>query len=138
MHKPDWFSWCPSCLGGVFLAVVALSSSATLLAEAVSPHAKVWAVPLGEVEWKDGFWAKRFATNRDRSLPAMWAIMKGTEYKPFLQNFLIAAGDAEGDYHGAQWNDGDFYKFLEAVTATYAVTHDPQQLAILDQSIDAI
>ena len=64
--------------------------------------------------------------------------MKGTKYKPFYQHFLIAAGDIEGDYHGAQWNDGDFYKFLEAVCATYAVTRDPQLEAILDQSIDAI
>ncbi len=37
-----------------------------------------------------------------------------------------------------QWNDGDFYKFLEGVTATYAVTHDAKLLSILDPSIDAI
>ena len=95
-------------------------------------------MPLEDVRWTEGFWANRFAVNRDQSLPAMWEIMKGTEYKPFLVHFLIAAGDVEGDYHGAQWNDGDFYKFLEGVTATYAVTRDPKLLAILDQSIDAI
>jgi DUF1680 family protein len=107
-------------------------------AEVASPHAVVRPVPLGDVKWTEGFWANRFAVNRDRSLPKMWAIMKGTEYKPFLVNFLIAAGDLDGDYHGAQWNDGDFYKFLEGVTATYAMAHDPKLLAILDQSIDAI
>jgi DUF1680 family protein len=68
----------------------------------------------------------------------MWEIMRGTEYKPFYQHFLIAAGDVEGNYHGAQWNDGDFYKFLEAVCAVYAVTRDPQLQQILDQSIHAI
>ena len=36
------------------------------------------------------------------------------------------------------WNDGDFYKFLEAVCAVYAVTRDPQLANILDQSVDAI
>lgn len=103
-----------------------------------SPHAAVRTVQLDDVRWTDGFWADRFATNRDRSIPAMWEIMRGTQYKPFLQHFLIAAGDLPGDYHGAAWNDGDFYKFLEACSATYAVSSDPALLQILDQSIDAI
>jgi DUF1680 family protein len=103
-----------------------------------SPHAVVRAVRLDEVRWTEGFWSDRFATCRDRSLPAMWELMRGTKYKPYLQHFLIAAGDIEGEYHGAQWNDGDFYKFLEAVCAVNAVTHDPQLTEILDRSIDAI
>jgi DUF1680 family protein len=107
-------------------------------AEMASPHARVRSVPLEAVHWTDGFWAQRFAVNRERSLPAMWEIMRGTQHKPYLQHFHIAAGEAEGRYRGAAWNDGDFYKFLEAVAATYAVTGDPQLLAILDESIDAI
>ena len=66
-----------------------------------SPHAVVRPVPLDEVRWTEGFWADRFATCRDRSLPAMWELMRGTKYKPYLQHFLIAAGDIAGDYHGA-------------------------------------
>ncbi len=120
------------------LAVAACTSTVAWADETVSAHAVVRPVPLVDVKWTEGFWAERFAVNRDRSLPAMWEIMKGTEYKPFLVNFMVAAGDQEGDYHGAQWNDGDFYKFLEGVTATYAVTRDPNLLAILDQSIDVI
>ena len=53
-------------------------------------------VPLADVHWTDGFWANRFAVNRERSIPAMWEIMQGTEYKPFLVHFLIAAGDVRG------------------------------------------
>ena len=68
----------------------------------------------------------------------MWEIMKGTKYKPFYQNFLVAAGDTQGDFHGAQWNDGDFYKFLEAVCGVYATTQDPELEAILNKSIAAI
>jgi DUF1680 family protein len=103
-----------------------------------SPHVVARPLPLSNVTWTDGFWAQRFDVNRQKSIPAMWEIMRGTDHKPFLVHFQIAAGDADGDYHGAAWNDGDFYKFLEGVTATYAVTRDPQLLAILDQSIDAI
>ena len=64
--------------------------------------------------------------------------MKSGKHKPFLGHFLIAAGDAEGDYHGAPWNDGDFYKFLEAVTALHAVDPSPELAGILDESIAAI
>jgi DUF1680 family protein len=108
-----------------------------------SRFAKLRSVRLDELRWtrgetSHGFWADRFDTLHKRSIPAMWEIMKGTRYKPFYQHFLIAAGDIEGDYHGAQWNDGDFYKFLEAVCATYAVTRDPELARILQQSIDAI
>jgi uncharacterized protein len=122
----------------VVLAASIWARPAARAAEPGSLHAVVEAVPLEDVHWTEGFWANRFATNRDRSIPAMWEIMRGTQYKPFLVHFLIAAGDVEGDYHGAPWNDGDFYKFLEGVTATYAVTHDAKLLAILDPSIDAI
>jgi uncharacterized protein len=101
-------------------------------------HSVVQPVELDEVHWTGGFWADRFKMVHEKSIPAMWEIMKGTKYKPFYQNFLIAAGELEGEYHGAQWNDGDFYKFLEAVCAVYATTHDPQLEAILDQSIVAI
>ncbi len=103
-----------------------------------SPSAQVQSVGLDEVHWTDGFWADRFATLHDKSIPAMWAIMRGDKYKPFLQHFLIAAGEREGDYHGAPWNDGDFYKFLEGVIASWAVTRDPELEKILDESIPAI
>lgn len=101
-------------------------------------HTTVQPIGLSDMQWTDGFWTGRLETVRKRSIPAMWDIMKGTRYKPFYQNFLIAAGDAKGDFHGAPWNDGDFYKFLEAVTAVNAVAHDPELEAILRQSISAI
>ncbi len=103
-----------------------------------SSHAKLQPVSLQDVRWTEGFWADRFATLREKSIPAMWELMRDGKYKPFLGHFKIAAGDAEGDYHGAPWNDGDFYKFLEAVAAVYAVTQDAHLAAILDESIAAI
>jgi DUF1680 family protein len=103
-----------------------------------SPAAKVHAIGVDEVRWTEGFWADRYATLRDRSLPAMTTLMRGHEYKPYYENFLIAAGDMQGDYHGAPFNDGDYYKFLEAVTAVWAVNHDPELKKILNTSIDAI
>jgi uncharacterized protein len=63
----------------------------------------------------------------------MYALMVGTDRSQFLQNFRIAAGLAEGKHRGPPWNDGDFYKWLEAAAAVYAVTRDPA----LDKQMDA-
>src|SRR5689334_16533183 len=125
------------------IACLLLSSDGTAAsaADAIvnsSPHAAVQSVGVSAVRWTDGFWADRLETVRKRSIPAMWEIMKGTKYKPFYQNFLIAAGDAQGDFHGAPWNDGDFYKFLEAVCAVDTATRDPDLETILQMSIAAI
>lgn len=120
------------------MVVTAVTEEAVVTHTHTSPHAVVGPVGLDAVQWTDGFWAARFATCRDRSIPAMWEIMKGTRYKPFYQHFLIAAGEIEGEYHGAQWNDGDFYKFLEGACAVLAVTEDPELEQIIEKSIDAI
>lgn len=103
-----------------------------------SPHRTVEPIPLADVKWTDGFWNQRFATCRDRMVPSMWEIMKGTKYKPFLEHFRIAAGLAEGGYHGAKWNDGDFYKWMEAVCAIQAIKRDPEWDRRLDEIISVI
>ena len=71
-------------------------------------------------------------------IPSMWDIMKGTHYKPFLEHFRIAAGLSEGRYRGAKWNDGDFYKWMEAVCATLAIHPNPEWEARLDEIIGLI
>ncbi len=103
-----------------------------------SPNARLQPVGIAEVNWTDGFWTDRSRVCRERSIPAMWEIMRGTQYKPFLKHFLIAAGKAEGDYHGAAWNDGDFYKWIEAACAVLAVNDDATLEQAVATSIDAI
>jgi DUF1680 family protein len=67
-------------------------------------------------------------------IPSMDRLMEGTNYSQFFYNFEIAAGLAQGKPHGATFNDGDFYKFLEGASATLAVTNDPH----LRQTLDCI
>jgi hypothetical protein len=98
-----------------------------------SPHAVVRGVGLGDVRWTGGFWADRFETCRSAIVPAMGRLMDGTDRSQFLQNFRIAAGLAAGRHRGPAWNDGDYYKWLEAAAAVYAVTKD----AGLDRRMDA-
>ena len=103
-----------------------------------SPHAVVRTTGLDEVRWTDGFWAQRFESCRTQMIPGMGRLMEGTNYTHFFRNFEIAAGLVEGRYRGAPFNDGDFYKLMEAASATYAVTHEDYLRTHLDRAIEVI
>ncbi|HMO85024.1 MAG TPA: glycoside hydrolase family 127 protein, partial [Lacipirellulaceae bacterium] len=115
-----------------------LISCAQAFAQENRPTATARPLEIGAARWTDGFWADRLAVCRQRSHPAMWEIMRGDQYKPFLLHFQIAAGQRDGDYHGAPWNDGDFYKFLEATASLWALEPEPRLAQVLDESIDVI
>jgi DUF1680 family protein len=68
----------------------------------------------------------------------MWQIMESGRYKPFLGHFLIAAGQADGEYHGAKWNDGDFYKWIEAACASLAVEPNAELGKHVDRATAAV
>jgi DUF1680 family protein len=126
------------CLTLFLLGAFTASAAAPLLDNAASPHAQVRTVGLDEVRWTDGFWAQRFDACRTQMLPSMGALMAGTNYTHFFRNFEIAAGLAEGRYRGAPFNDGDFYKLMEAACAVYAATRDEYFDRHLDRAIEVI
>ncbi len=99
-----------------------------------SPFAKVEPIALAEARWTSGFWADRFELCRTQMIPSMERLMTGTNYTQFFRNFEIAAGLAEGRSRGAPFNDGDFYKWMEAASATLAVTKG----ADLEKRLDAL
>lgn len=103
-----------------------------------SPHALLRPVGLDEAQWTEGFWSDRSRVCLEQTLPSMWELMRDSRYKPFLEHFLIAAGKQQGDYHGAAWNDGDFYKWIEA--ACYALESEPESdlASAIDQAAAAI
>src|SRR5262245_35096591 len=106
--------WCPSAVAG--------------------PRRAVDPVGLADVKWTKGFWADRFATCRDVTVPALGEIMAGTKHSQFLENFRIAAGLSKGRHRGPPWNDGDLYKWLEAAAAVYAVSREEK----LDRHMDEV
>src|SRR4051794_14638954 len=106
--------------------------------DAPRPHARLRSVVPEEVRWTRGFWADRFAECRDVMVPAMWELMSGTEPSQFFHNFKVAAGLVEGRHRGPSWNDGDFYKWLEAASTVYAVTRDPAWDRRIDEIIRGI
>lgn len=95
--------------------------------------AVVGPVGLADACWTTGFWADRFAVCRAATIPAMGEVMEGRKRSQFFHNFRVAAGLSDGKHRGPPWNDGDYYKWLEAVAAAYAVTKDPA----LDRRMDA-
>jgi len=103
-----------------------------------SPHAVMSGVALDEVKWTDGFWARRFETCRTQMVPGMWRLMSGTNHSQYFENFRIAAGLVAGRSRGAPFNDGDFYKWMEAATAVYAVTREAELDRTLDEVITVI
>lgn len=94
-------------------------------------------VPLTSVQWTGGFWGERFGVLSKTSVQSMWQTWQSKEGKGF-NNFLVAAGEAQGEHHGPPFHDGDMYKWLEAVASVYAVTHDAELDAIMDRFIGLV
>ncbi len=102
---------------------------------AASPMDKVQPIGLNSAHWTDGFWKERFELCRTQMIPSMERLMEGTNYSQFFRNFEIVAGDESGKSRGATFNDGDFYKFIEAASAMEAATRDPVLKSNLDRMI---
>ena len=135
---------------GLVAAVIFASRSALCAGPAAgltdpssAAHVKFRSVGIAEAKWTHGFWADRLETCRTDTLPALGKIMLDAEPSnpgpsQYLNNFRIASGAAEGRHRGASFNDGDLYKWLEAVAAVYAVTKDAQLDRTMDEVIETI
>jgi DUF1680 family protein len=131
----------PAVLFGLalaFLAVKVALASSGVVDTTASPFAQVRTVGLDEARWTHGFWADRFELCRTQSVPAMARLMQGTNYSQFYYNFEILAGLVDGKAHGASFNDGDFYKFLEGASATLAAVNNSRINTKLDEVIQVI
>lgn len=92
-------------------------------------------VPLASARWTGGFWADRFSICRDSLVPHLWAVYTDPAMGHALQNFAIAAHLAAGVHVGPPFQDGDFYKLLEAMAAEYAVCRDRSLDSMMDRAI---
>ncbi|MBJ6110417.1 glycoside hydrolase family 127 protein [Hymenobacter sp. BT523] len=118
-------------LGLALAAVPAQAQQKALVNTSTSTHAKLSSVDMGSVQWTKGFWAERFDVCQKSMIPTMWALYHSDRNHAY-KNFEIAAGLEKGEHKGPPFHDGDFFKLLEALSASYAVTHDPK----LDQQLD--
>lgn len=102
-----------------------------------SPHVKLRGVDIGDCRWTEGFWADKFKLCEQVMVPHMGTLLKG-DIGHAYDNFKIVAGLKEGEHHGTNWHDGDFYKWMEAASYIHAINQDPAIVAELDAIIDVI
>ena len=100
-----------------------------------SPYAKLRSVGLADVRWTRGFWHDQFERCHAVMIPNMWRIWQDPDISHQYANFRIAAGEEEGSHKGPPFADGDFYKWLEATAAVYAVTRDEELDCLMDELI---
>jgi hypothetical protein len=74
-------------------------------------------VPLPDVTVDDDFWGGRRETLRGTTLTYVHEKLEGTGR---VDNFRIAAGEAEGEFSGKFYNDSDVYKWVEAASDALA------------------
>ncbi len=112
-----------------------------------SQHAHMHNLPMGATQWTGGFWGDRFQMLSTTGIWSMWDTWN-TSYETLdkdgkhgshgFRNFEVAAGTVQGKHHGPPFHDGDFYKWLEACAAVYAITKDPKIDALMDKVIEQI
>lgn len=103
-----------------------------------SPYAKVSPVDGMAVNWTGGLWKERFDTCADSTVPQLQHMFESKDISHVLENFRICAGDAEGDFDGTVFGDGDFYKWMEAAMYTAAKTGNRKMLEQLEEYIELI
>ncbi|MFI3332598.1 MAG: beta-L-arabinofuranosidase domain-containing protein [Rikenellaceae bacterium] len=98
---------------------------------------KAYGINVGDVEWSEGgFWKERFDMVMPNLVPAQYNYFMG-----FAEdNFRKLAGEMEmGDgFKGTYWQDGDYFKWLEAQVAVYSVTKDPELLRSINEKASVI
>ncbi len=108
-----------------------------IINNAKSPNVKLKSIDLGDCHWTQGFWAEKFNESAETMLPYMGEVLCG-DIGHALNNFKIAAGMMEGKHEGFPWHDGDFYKYMEALSYVYSQNKDEKILKQLDEYIDII
>ncbi len=99
-------------------------------------------VPLTHVTIQDAFWSARQRLMIDKTLPYMEKILRDeipdAAKSHAIENFRIAAGDAEGAFYGMVFQDSDVAKWLEAVSYSLAVKPDSALEKRMDEVIDIV
>lgn len=99
-------------------------------------------ISLKNIHITDAFWDKYIRLVKDVIIPYQWDIlndnMEGVETSHCLENFRIAAGEKEGEYYGAVFQDTDVAKWLEAVGFVLNWGRDEALEKLADETISLI
>lgn len=103
-----------------------------------SQNAKVRGLPFSDVKWTGGLYKERFETCAICTVPHLQKMFESKEISHVLENFKIAAGEAEGSFQGTVFGDGDFYKWMEAAVYTAVRTENRDLLDKLEEYVALI
>ena len=100
-----------------------------------SPFAKVSGLPSKDAAWTGGFYRERFERLSDVTVGHLQQMFESAEISHVLENFRIAAGEAQGEFAGTVFGDGDFYKWMESAVYTAEKTGRKELLERLEEYI---
>lgn len=97
---------------------------------------------LRDVRVTDPYFVQVMCVIKEKMIPYQWEIINdrvpGAEKSYCIANFKIAAGDMEGRYGGAVFQDTDVAKWLEAVAYSLVLFPDPELEVLADSTIALI
>ena len=103
---------------------------------------KLKTVPLNKIKISDQFWNRYIHLVKDVLIPYQWDILNDrlpdVETSHCIENFKIAAGETDGDFEGAVFQDTDVAKWLEAVAYSLAAEPDEHLSYLADKTINLI
>jgi len=100
-----------------------------------SPFAKAASIPFQNVEWTGGLYKERFDTISSVTVPHLQRMFEDADISHVVENFRIAAGEAEGSFSGTVFGDGDFYKWFESAVYTAVRSGNSKLLEQLEDYI---
>ncbi len=103
-----------------------------------SKFKKVSPLSFSSTEWTDGFWKEVCDINGTKTIPHLQEKFESADISHVVENFRICAGEAEGEFGGTNFGDGDFYKWMEAAMYYAAKTNDTKLFEKLDSYVDLI
>ena len=99
-------------------------------------------ISLKDIHITDNFWRKYIKLVKDVIIPYQWDILndklEGVETSHCIENFRIAAGESQGEYYGAVFQDTDVANWLEAVGFVLNYERDEGLERLADETIDLI
>ncbi len=105
-------------------------------------HARPEPIGARDITIHDAFWDRYMRLVPEKMLPYQWQalndLVPDAEPSHCIENLRIAAGEAQGHFHGFVFQDTDIAKWLEAAAYTLAWRPDPALEALADQAIELI
>ena len=122
----------------LFIVGTSFSQEKGVINNAQSPNMNIKTIDFSDCQWTDGFWADKQKVCYETMLPDLKRKMEDPNTMHAYDNVRVAAGLIDGEFRGFSFHDGDFYKFIEALSYAYGITQDETINEQMDEYIAVI